>query len=320
MIGASTDILHPDLHPMTPFSLATIAKQDAAEPCLESQGQYWLLKDLAGPRAHAQWPRGLIDLFADWDRNFDLLSDLCERREALAAPLDLGGGGPRFLTPLQYPAKVVLTGTNYYDHLRAVGRTDFSKADNSPAIFLKPPTTCLVGPGPIRHPEGSTQFDWEIELAAIFGRRCRKAAQAQALDHVAAYAVGLDMSARDLQRNPKHFAKMDLCLGKAFDDSCPLGPRIVPAAFVRDPQDLSMKLWVNGKIEQDSNTRHMIWSVAEQIEVISRLITLEPGDVLMTGTPAGTGIEQERYLSIGDRIDADIEGLGRMSVHIVQDH
>ncbi|MGD9941932.1 MAG: fumarylacetoacetate hydrolase family protein [Burkholderiaceae bacterium] len=286
-------------------------------PVIQVGGRHWLLKDVADAQLLQKTPRGLIDLFADWDRSFDALASIAQRVDRLAKAVDDGGASLRFLTPLQYPNKVMLTGTNYYDHLRAVGRTDFNKSDNYPAFFMKPPSTALVGPGDIRYPSESKQFDWEIELAAIFGRRTRRVPVERALDYVAAYAVGLDMSARDMQRNARHFAKMDLCLGKAFDDSCPLGPYVVPAQFVGDPQKLSLKLWLNDRIEQDSSTGHMIWSTAEQIAEISKFITLEPGDVLLTGTPAGTGIEQNRYLSIGDRIDAEIADFGRLSVRVV---
>lgn len=305
---------------MTAFSLVTVAHRGTAQPAIEVGGRYWLLSQILDAEFIATIPRGIVDLFGAWDRNFDRLAGVAQRVQTLAAPIaDDASSPPSLRTPLQYPNKVLLTGTNYYDHLRAVGRTSFTKADNFPAFFMKPPTTALVGPGPVRYPRGVTQYDWEVELAVVFGRKAKHVAERDALSTVAAYAIGLDMSARDLQRNARHFAKMDLCLGKAFDDSCPLGPRVVPAAFVGDPQDLDMKLWVNGRIEQDSNTRHMIWSVAEQIHEIAKLITFEPGDVLLTGTPAGTGIETNRYLSIGDRIEAEIEHLGRLAVQVVED-
>jgi 2-keto-4-pentenoate hydratase/2-oxohepta-3-ene-1,7-dioic acid hydratase in catechol pathway len=300
------------------FSLATISHEGASAPVIEAGGKYWLLRD-AAPDLAAKAPRGLIDLFADWDRSFDALAAAAKKLTSAKA---LDTATLKFLTPLQYPNKVLCTGTNYYDHLRAVGRTSFTKEDNDPAFFFKPPTTALTGPGDIRYPQGVKQYDWEIELAAVFGKKASRVKEGDALDHVAGYAVAMDMSARDLQRNQRHFAKMDLCLGKGFDDACPLGPRIVPAQFVGDPQKLSLKLWVNDKIEQDSNTGHMIWTLAEQIEGISKYITFEPGDVLLTGTPAGCGIESGRYLSIGDRIDAEIASkdvnFGRLSVKVVE--
>jgi 2-keto-4-pentenoate hydratase/2-oxohepta-3-ene-1,7-dioic acid hydratase in catechol pathway len=299
----------------TVFSLMTL-DEATPTPAIEVGGQVWRLAEVADAAMREAMPRGLIDLLQDWDRWFDALSTLAERVADKAAPVGQETE-LRSLTPVRYPNKVMLTGTNYYDHLRAVGRANFSKQDNDPAFFMKPPTTALVGHGSqLRIPDGVQQFDWEVELTAVIGRRATRVSESQALAHVAAYAVGLDMSARDLQRNPRHFAKMDLCLGKAFDGSCPVGPKIVPAAFVADPQDLTLQLWVNGTLEQNSSTRHMIWSTAEQLAAITRHITLEPGDLLLTGTPAGTGIEQGRYLHPGDHIDAEIQGLGRLSVDV----
>jgi 2-keto-4-pentenoate hydratase/2-oxohepta-3-ene-1,7-dioic acid hydratase in catechol pathway len=301
------------------YALATIDDGSGPAAVVRIGDRLWRLGDeapaLLGPRPE----RGLMALFDDWRRSLDgldaLAARLCSDPDAAARSLDAGTA--TYLAPLRWPAKVMCTGTNYHDHLRAVGRTSFSKDDNCAAYFMKPPTTALVGPGPVRHPPGSTQFDWEIELAVVIGRTARGVSVEDALDHVAAYTIGLDLSARDLQKNPRHFAKMDLCLGKAFDDACPLGPLVVPARFVGDPQRLWMKLWVDDVLEQDSGTQHMIWSVAEQIADITRLITLEPGDVLLTGTPAGTGIESGRYLRRGNRIDAEIEHLGRLGVHVV---
>ena len=301
------------------YSLATIDEGAAPVPAIRIGDRLWRLADEAPALLAPEPARGLMNLFADWGRAAAALDVLAARLgdDAAAAARALDAQAVRYLTPLRWPAKVMCTGTNYYDHLRAVGRTSFSKQDNCPAFFMKPPTTALVGPGPVRHPAGRTQFDWEIELAVIIGRTARAVPVERALEHVAGYAVALDLSARDLQKNPRHFAKMDLCLGKAFDDACPLGPLVVPARFVGDPQRLRMRLWVDDAIEQDSGTEHMIWSVAEQIADLTRLITLEPGDVLLTGTPAGTGIESGRYLSRGQRIDAEIEHLGRLSVHVV---
>lgn len=299
------------------FSLATIRYHGAAVPVIEVKGHYWLLEPLLPQILQAGSQRGLMNLFQDWANSLAQLQELASHIETLADPIATAASSLEFLTPLQYPAKVMATGTNYYDHLRAVGRHDFSKASNYPAFFMKPPTTALVGPGPVRYPTESSQLDWEVELAVIIGKKASHVTAQSALDHVAAYTVGLDLSTRDMQRNQKHFAKMDLCLGKAFDDSCPLGPHLIPAASITDPQNLSMKLWVNDQLEQDSNTSNMIWSVAEQIAEITKHITLEPGDVLLTGTPAGSGIESGRYLKKGDRIDAEIGNFGRLSVAVV---
>jgi 2-keto-4-pentenoate hydratase/2-oxohepta-3-ene-1,7-dioic acid hydratase in catechol pathway len=188
-----------------------------------------------------------------------------------------------------------------------------------PTLFFKPPATTLVGSGKsVRYPTQSKKFDWEIELAAVIGKRARRVRAAAALDCVAGYTIGIDLSARDWQFHPKHLVKFDLFGGKGFDDSCPLGPKIVPARFV-DHGNLQLRLYVNGELKQNANTRDMIWSLAEQIEAMSEHVTLDPGDVILTGTPAGVGLATGTYLKVGDRIDAHIDQLGQLSVEVVED-
>jgi 2-keto-4-pentenoate hydratase/2-oxohepta-3-ene-1,7-dioic acid hydratase in catechol pathway len=159
-------------------------------------------------------------------------------------------------------------------------------------------------------------MDWEIELAAVIGTRARNVDAATALSHVAGYTIAIDFSARDFNRAPETFYKLDWVAGKAHDTNCPLGPRLVPAAFVGDPQDLALRLSVNGAVKQDDRTSDMIFSIAEQIATASRIMTLDPGDVILTGTPAGVGAPKGTFLSVGDRVDATIEKLGTLSVII----
>jgi len=128
--------------------------------------------------------------------------------------------------------------------------------------------------------------------------------------------VAIDFSARDHNRAPETFYKLDWVAGKANDTCCPLGPRLVPASPIANPQDIGLKLWVNGQIKQDGRSSQMIFSIAEQIATASRIMTLDPGDVLLTGTPAGVGAPKKTFLSVGDRVDAEIEGIGRLSVTI----
>jgi 2-keto-4-pentenoate hydratase/2-oxohepta-3-ene-1,7-dioic acid hydratase in catechol pathway len=199
------------------------------------------------------------------------------------------------------------------------GKPDFRKEDGTPVFFLKPPTTSLVGCGKtVRYPVQSGKLDWEIELAVVVGTKLRRASEEEALQGIAGYAVGLDLSARDWQMNPRHPWKFDLFTGKAFDDSCPLGPKLVPARFV-DPRNLRLRLLVNGVVKQDASTKDMIWSVAEQVSLLSEHVTLEPGDVLLTGTPAGVGLATDTFLRVGDRIEAEIDGLGKLEVEIIPD-
>ena len=170
----------------------------------------------------------------------------------------------------------------------------------------------------VRYPAHTQKLDWEVELAVVIGKKVRRASQAEATGAIAGYTIGIDLSARDWQFHPKHPFKFDLFGGKSFDDSCPLGPRIVPARFL-DGGNLQLRLSVNGEIKQNANTRDMIWSVVEQITLISEQLTLEPGDVLLTGTPAGVGWATGTYLKVGDKIEAEIEGLGRLAVEIIPD-
>jgi 2-keto-4-pentenoate hydratase/2-oxohepta-3-ene-1,7-dioic acid hydratase in catechol pathway len=224
-----------------------------------------------------------------------------------------------FMTPLQYPNKLILGGANYYDHMHKDAKMpEFRKENAIPVFFLKAPTTSLVGCGKtVRYPKQSTKFDWEIELAVVIGKKGRNIAEKDALTYAAAFATGIDLSARDWQFHPKHPFKFDLFGGKSFDDSCPLGPKLVPSRFV-DSGNLRLRLAVNGDVKQDGNTRDMIWSVAEEISAVSEHLTLEAGDIILTGTPAGVGLATNTYLKVGDRIDAEITGLGKLSVEIIE--
>lgn len=304
------------------YSLSTIRIDGAAVAVIEVSGRYYRLDAVAPELLRAAPARGLMNLFDDWAAADQALLALAER----LAGSDRGLVSPApawdaFLTPLQYPAKVMLGGANYYEHMfKEANKPDFRKEDNDPVFFLKPPSTSLVGPGrTVRYPTQSKKFDWEIELAAVVGRRMKRVSEEEAWAGIAGFTVGIDFSARDWQLNPRHPWKFDLFGGKAFDDSCPLGPKIVPARFV-NPRKLHLQLKVNGAIKQDASTDDMIWSVGEQLALLSQHATLEPGDVLLTGTPAGVGMASGTYLKVGDRVDASIEGLGTLSVEIIADH
>lgn len=304
---------------MTMYSLATFRIGGKVTPVLEVNGRNFDLTQVAPELIGADAGHGLMALFRDWPASDRALS-------ALAEKLQSGGKGEvqkptnpdDVLSPLLYPSKVICTGANYRDHLKEIGFEQFDKTKARAPFFLKPPLTTVVGSGKSMHaPKGVSQFDWEIELTAVIGTRARHVSAAQALDHVAGYTVGIDLSARDLLLHPNNVSKMDVFGGKAFDGSCPLGPRIVPRRFVGDPQDLTMKLSVNGVLKQNASTSLMIWSVAEQIAEISKVTTLEPGDVILTGTPAGAAYPHGPFLKAGDRIDAEIEKIGMLSLEIL---
>jgi 2-keto-4-pentenoate hydratase/2-oxohepta-3-ene-1,7-dioic acid hydratase in catechol pathway len=159
-------------------------------------------------------------------------------------------------------------------------------------------------------------MDWEIELAAVIGRPAKDVPLAKALSYVAGYTVANDLSARDRGRranmSPTSFFKMDWTKHKTFEGSCPLGPWIVPAGDIADPQNLGLKLWINSELKQDSNSGKMLFSLAEQIEQLSINMTLHPGDLILTGTPSGTGAESGTFLKAGDVVKLWIEGIGEL--------
>jgi 2-keto-4-pentenoate hydratase/2-oxohepta-3-ene-1,7-dioic acid hydratase in catechol pathway len=210
---------------------------------------------------------------------------------------------PLSITP---PGKIVCVGLNYLDHAEESGQ-DLPKA---PLLFAKWPNT-LIGDGePIVLPAEATEVDYEAELGVVIATRARRVSEAQALDHVAGYICVNDVSARDLQ-----FADGQWTRGKSPDTFCPVGPQFVPAAEVADPHNLRIRAIVNGEVLQDSTTAQMIFSVAEIIAYVTRTVTLEPGDLIATGTPAGVGVfrDPKVLLKDGDEVTVEIEGVGTLT-------
>ncbi len=204
------------------------------------------------------------------------------------------------------PGKIVCVGLNYRDHA-AEGGMDLPKA---PLLFAKWANT-LIGDGDaIVLPPESTQVDYEAELGVVIGAKAKRVSEGDALDHVAGYICVNDVSARDLQ-----FADGQWTRGKSPDTFCPVGPRLVPREEIADPQALAIRCLVNGQALQDSSTAQMIFSVAEIIAYTSQIITLEPGDLIATGTPAGVGVfrDPKVLLSDGDEVAVEIEGLGTLT-------
>jgi 2-keto-4-pentenoate hydratase/2-oxohepta-3-ene-1,7-dioic acid hydratase in catechol pathway len=299
------------------WALATARIEGKPTPCLKVAERIYPLPTLA-----ADLPGSAIDLFADW-------AGYSVRLDGLAAQV-IGGqvsnesaidaNAADLLAPLLYPGKILCAGANYYDHMAEMGFPGVKKETQRLFFFLKPPRNAVVGPGPtIVMPRGTQKYDWEIELATIIGKPARYVAPSQALDHVAGYTIAIDMSARDFNMAPDQFYKFDWVAGKASDTGCPLGPWIVPAVAIPDPQKVALKLSVNGAVKQDSNTDQMIYSIAEQIARASEIMTLDPGDVLLTGTPAGVGVPKNTFLKAGDRLDAEIAGIGALSVTIARE-
>ena len=241
-------------------------------------------------------------------------------RDALYEGTDLAGEGcaapiafsaDALLAPVRAPEKVIAIGLNYADHARESG-IDPPKA---PVAFVKT-NNSLAGPGDAitYRRADSTQVDYEAELAVIIGRRARNVSVDDALDYVFGYTACNDVSARDAQ-----FADGQWIRGKSFDTFCPLGPSIVTADEIADPQALSVTCRLDGRTMQDGTTGEMIFTVAEIISYLSNVMTLEPGDVIATGTPAGVGFAREPqvFLANGSIVEVEIEGIGVLSNPIV---
>ncbi|MDA0170149.1 fumarylacetoacetate hydrolase family protein [Solirubrobacter taibaiensis] len=210
---------------------------------------------------------------------------------------------------IERPGKIVAIGLNYMDHVRESG----AEPPKQPLVFCKF-TTSLIGDGEeIRIPRALTErVDWEIELAAIIGETARNVSEADALKVVSGYTIANDVSARDLQ-----FADGQWVRAKSLDTFCPLGPRVVE---IDDPQNLKLITRVNGEVKQDSSTSEMIFSVAELVSFCSHSFTLDPGDVIVTGTPWGCGefMEPKQSLKHGDVVECEIEGIGVLRNPVVE--
>ena len=293
------------------WALATVEVAGAAVACLEAGAVLYRLQPSLA-RAGLPGLDSVAALFADWGKSEAAL----DRAVALVDPADIVQPARR-LAPLLYPGKILCAGANYFDHLAEMGMPGAKKEEQRLFFFMKPPRNAVVGEGDTVHmPIATKAFDWEVELAAVIGTKARDVTVEDALSHVAGWTVAIDFSARDHNRAAETFYKLDWVAGKANDTCCPLGPRIVPFAALANPQDTGLTLDVNGVRKQDGRSTEMIFSIAEQISIASRIMTLDPGDVLLTGTPAGVGVPKGTFLSVGDKVDAAIDGIGTLSVRI----
>jgi 2-keto-4-pentenoate hydratase/2-oxohepta-3-ene-1,7-dioic acid hydratase in catechol pathway len=233
----------------------------------------------------------------------------------------------KLLAPVPFPPTIFCAGANYADHAAAMAKkqghpppADPHEQGLKPWFFIKAGRTIADPGAAIKASHYAKELDWEIELAAVIGRPAKDVTKEKALSYVAGYMVSNDFSARDRGRRPgveaTSFFKMDWTKHKSFDGSCPIGPWIVPASDIADPQNLKLKLWVNGTLKQDSNTSRMLFTLAEQIEQLSINMTLHPGDLILTGTPSGVGAESGEFLKAGDEVKVWIEGIGEFSNRI----
>jgi 2-keto-4-pentenoate hydratase/2-oxohepta-3-ene-1,7-dioic acid hydratase in catechol pathway len=264
----------------------------------------------------------VIAILEDWKNAQALL------KQATAGAAKAKGGRPlkgaKLMAPVRWPSAIYCAGANYADHAAEMAARQGKEPEPDPHTqglqswhFIKA-SRSLASPGEtVKISDYSKQMDWEVELAAVIGRSAKNVAVEKALAYVAGYTCANDLSARDRGRRP-HISetspfKADWVAHKSFDGSCPLGPWIVPASEIKDPQGLALKLWVNDVLKQDSHTSKMIFTLAEQIAHLSSRLTLHPGDLVLTGTPAGVGAGRGEFLKAGDVVKIWIEKIGEIS-------
>ena len=232
----------------------------------------------------------------------------------------------KLLAPIPRPGKILALAGNYSEHIREaslhrgfqLGLSDSPRQTTTPRPFMMP-STSIMGPGEtVAWPIYSEQIDYELELAVVIGRNAKCVTAEQAPDYIAGYAIANDVSARSVtfkkSRQQRPWDEFyDWLNGKWADGFCPMGPYLVTKDEIADVQNLKMVLKVNGETRQNANTGQMIYSVADIVSFLSHLMTLEPGDVICTGTPSGVGMATGNFLKAGDRIECNIEGLGTLT-------
>ncbi len=249
-------------------------------------------------------PHTMADLLAGGPAVLETLRSAVREAAALGRPSDVTA--PMLLAPLPRPGKIVAVGLNYHAHAAEGG----AKVPDAPMLFAKFPTS-VVGPGATVEwdPALTDAVDMEAELAVVIGRTARRVSEADALDHVLGYTCLNDVSARDLQHADRQFVR-----AKSLDTFCPMGPALVTADEIPDPGQLAVRSYRNGELMQDGHTSDLIFSVPYLVAFCSRAFTLEPGDVIATGTPAGVGFYRDPKVLMheGDVMSVEVEGIGRL--------
>jgi len=304
---------------MTLIALATYRRADGLATALVIDSRLYDLQaaQAAGlPAARPEWVRGGVEaMLKDWEQAQAWLKSAATAAASLAAegritPVE---NGEAAVAAPYVPQRIFCAASNYASHANEMGTVLAAKSVSKPYMFLKLSNTVIGNGEQILMPPETSKLDWEVELAAVIGKRCRRISVEDALDAVACYTIVNDISARDLNVRSDYPFKHDWFQGKCHDTFAPIGPWLVPAWQIPDPQAVNLRLDVNGEPMQQDSTANMIWTVREQIAYLSTIVTLEPGDVVATGTPTGVGMGRGVYLNAGDRLVASIEGIGRLS-------
>ncbi len=237
------------------------------------------------------------------------------QRAVAAAKARIPLAEARLLAPIVAPRKFMGIGFNYSSHVDEVRAKGLPIPDLSNQIWFNKQVSCIAGPtDPIHLPQQSDELDYEGEMAIVIGRRCRRVSKAQARSVIAGYMICNDVSVRDWQLKAP-----TATLGKSFDTHGPIGPWLTTADEIADPENLSIKTWVDDELRQDGNTRELVNRIDDMIVYLTSVFTLEPGDILSTGSPAGVGAGQKppNYLKVGQTVKIEIEGLGQIANTVI---
>ena len=287
-------------------TVASVGRDAQSDVVVSVDGQTWHRIASEGERSWAKSLKGIITFCGKRDLNRLAPSDLPVEKDAADS------NSLQFLAPLRHIEKLICIGKNYADHAAEMG----GKPPEIPVVFSKFPS-CLIGNGQeVVLPNISSQVDYEAELVVVIGREGKNIARSEALDHVFGYTIGNDISARDWQKGRPGGQWL---MGKAFDTFAPIGPWIVTADEIADPQNLQLSLTLNGQQMQNANTSQMIFPIDYLIEHISKFFTLKPGDLIFTGTPSGVGAGRTPpiFLNAGDEMIVEIENIGQLKNPVI---
>ena len=235
---------------------------------------------------------------------------LAQRPNATGPPINEVTLAP----PILFPGALYCAGANYADHVLEMSGKPPPPENTKPYFFIKSTRGTIIGANETIHlPEYSNQVDWEAEIGIVIGQEARNVSEVDAMDFVAGFTIVNDLSARDYTKRYDVPFLFDWIGQKCFDTGCPMGPWITPKSAIDDPHNLGIKLMVNNEVKQNSSSKEMIFKCEHQIAYLSQHVTLYPGDVIATGTPAGCGMPQKDFLKPGDIVTIEIDGLGVLS-------
>jgi 2-keto-4-pentenoate hydratase/2-oxohepta-3-ene-1,7-dioic acid hydratase in catechol pathway len=313
----------------TAFKLGTFAKAGSKSFAALVLGDD--IVPLSSARAGALDAMSIDSLLQDWNASFARLQEIVVRLEKEGLPPDAARlENLRALPPVARPGKMFYAAQNFQEHVDEMLRAGVTpasgprftgeKSTTKPYLFLKAPSTLCGAFDDIAIPRDLAKIDWEAEITLAIGKRGKRIVAERALDYVAGFMTTNDVSARDLQiRADRPGLRSDWLSGKSHDNFAPMGPYLVPRAFVPDAMNLFIRLTVNGEVKQNGNTSQFIFTPEEQIEYASNILTLEPGDIFSCGTCGGVGQGTNTFLKVGDVMETEIEGLGKMRNRFIAD-